>query len=332
MYIRSVLDVSGNAVNSKKSCRKTAILILGILFIDTVLTLCGCSQKTGRVGQNDTLPFTEELDNTELSDTEYNNTTDTEADTPPERFETGTGGFLTLPETVSEPEPRPAHKSWHKYAEDGGYPAAIMYHLILDEPYNSETDLFVKPESFAKTLDVLDAHDYIYLFADEYAKNDNKSVALTFDDGYEDNYTNMFPILKEHGAKATIFLIADDIGTEGYLSEAQIREMADSGLVKFGSHTKTHRNLTELNEQELRYEFSESQKTIEKISGQLCDAIAYPGGHYNSEVMKIAAEYYNFAYTTKSPNSVFEYSEMNIPRHYGARSLGAEGLLEIIEY
>ena len=332
MYIRSVLDESRISVKSKKFCRKTAILILGILFIDAFLTLCGCSQKTGGVGQNDTLPFTEERDITALldTDTEYNNTSET--DTSPESSEADTGGLLTLPETVSEPEPRPAHKSWHKYAEDGGYPAAIMYHLILDEPYGSETDLFVKPESFAKTLDVLDAHDYIYLFADEYAKNDKKSVALTFDDGYEDNYTNMFPILKEHCAKATIFLIADNIGTEGYLSEAQIREMADSGLVKFGSHTKTHRNLTELNEQELRYEFSESQKTIEKISGQLCDSVAYPGGQHNSEVMKIAAEYYNFAYTTKSPNSVFEYSEMNIPRHYGARSLGAEGLLEIIEY
>ncbi len=48
--------------------------------------------------------------------------------------------------------------------------------------------------------------------------------------------------------------------------------------------------------------------------------------------MKIASEYYDFAYTTKSPNSVFEYSEMNIPRHYGARSLSAESLLEIIDY
>ena len=329
MYIRSILYGIRNAVKSKKFCRKTGILILGILFIDAALTLCGCSIETGGARQNDTFPFTEERNNTALSDTEYNNTPET--DTPPESSETDSGGFMTLPETVSGPEPR-AHKSWRKYAEDGGYPAAIMYHLILDEPYNSETDLFVKPESFAKTLDVLDAHDYIYLFADDYAKNDKKSVALTFDDGYEDNYTNMFPILKEHGAKATIFLIADNIGTEGYLSEAQIREMAESGLVKFGSHTKTHRKLTELDEQELRYEFSESQKTIEKISGQLCDSLAYPEGQYNSEVMRIAAEYYDFAYTTKSPNSVFEYSEMNIPRHYGARSLGAEGLLEIIEY
>lgn len=311
---------------SKKACRRIIIL-----FFAAVLMLGGCSGETIGVGRDDTAPATGEESIAALSESAGANRP-AMAETLPGSIGTGAPDSLILPETAPETEPRPVRESWYKYAEDGGYPAAIMYHLIIEEPYNSETDLFVRPESFAETLAALNSHHYVYLFANEYAKNDKKSVVLTFDDGYEDNYTNMFPILREYGAKATIFLIADKIGTEGYLTEAQIREMADSGLVRFGSHTKTHRNLTELNEQDLRHEFSESQKIIEKLTGQFCDSIAYPGGYYNSAVMKIASEYYDFAYTTKSPNSVFEYSEMNIPRHYGARSLSAESLLEIIEY
>lgn len=212
------------------------------------------------------------------------------------------------------------------------YPAAIMYHLILDEPYSSETELFVKPEVFDETLRLLSKDGYNYLFADEYFKgNGSKSVVLTFDDGYEDNYTNMFPILKKYSAKATVFLITDLIGSAGYLTEDQIREMSESGLVRFGSHTKTHCSMIEISEDSVRAELSKSKRIIEDLTGCQCSTLAYPGGKYNSSIMKIASDYYEFAYTTKSPNSVHEYTKMNIPRHYGARSLGAGRLLEIIK-
>lgn len=66
-----------------------------------------------------------------------------------------------------------------------------------------------------------------------------KAVLLTFDDGYESNYTLAFPILREYGAKAAISLITSRIDerADGFLTWDECREMAKSGLVEFASHT-----------------------------------------------------------------------------------------------
>ena len=72
--------------------------------------------------------------------------------------------------------------------------------------------------------------------------------ALTLDDGYEDNYTNLFPLLKKYQAKATISVVTGSIGQPGILTADQIREMSDSGLVEFASHTVTHPHLTSLDD------------------------------------------------------------------------------------
>ena len=70
-----------------------------------------------------------------------------------------------------------------------------------------------------------------------------KPVALTFDDCFVYFYNNAFPLLKKYNQKATIFVITDYINGENYLTEEQIKEMADSGLVKVESHSKTHQYL-----------------------------------------------------------------------------------------
>ena len=70
----------------------------------------------------------------------------------------------------------------------------------------------------------------------------------------------------------------------------QIKEMSDSGLVAFGSHTVTHCELTQLSEERIRKEFSDSIKIIEEITGKPCRSLAYPAGKQNETVTKIAEE------------------------------------------
>ncbi len=68
-----------------------------------------------------------------------------------------------------------------------------------------------------------------------------KMVMLTFDDGYASNCTLALPILQEFGAKAVVALITSRIGeVDGFLNWEQCREMAESGLIEFGSHTHDH--------------------------------------------------------------------------------------------
>ncbi len=66
----------------------------------------------------------------------------------------------------------------------------------------------------------------------------DNSVLITFDDGYEDNYTNVLPILEKYDAKATVFLIGSYIGEKsGYLNWEQVQKMSESGHFNIESHT-----------------------------------------------------------------------------------------------
>lgn len=226
---------------------------------------------------------------------------------------------------VTEPTEPPI-----EYDESGHKPAVLMYHLIMEEPYNNLEALFVRPDDFRSHIEILKTEGYEFLFADDYNKTANPSVMLTFDDGYEDNYTTMFPILKEYNAKATVFLITDMIGTPGYMTEEQIKEMSDSGLVYFGCHTASHCDLSTQTEERIRSEFTESVAVIEKITGKPCGALAYPAGGQNPTVNAIAEEYFDFAYISRPviPDGI--ETSMKIPRYYISRGMGPKNVLNTI--
>ena len=212
----------------------------------------------------------------------------------------------------------------------GSLPIVLTYHLISDEVFGDDDYLFVRPSEFEEQLKLLTEKGYTFLFADEWRMYDSPTVVITFDDGYTDNYTEMFPILKKYNAKATVFLISDMIDNEYYLTSAQIKEMADSGLVSFQSHTAAHSVLSELKEDELCAELMNSAERIEAITGQPVTAISYPNGKYSYSMLDIVAEYYSFGYTTKHPPVVLLHGEYNIPRYYIARGDGVSELESIV--
>jgi peptidoglycan/xylan/chitin deacetylase (PgdA/CDA1 family) len=121
-----------------------------------------------------------------------------------------------------------------------------------------------------------------------------ESVAITFDDGYRDNYTNALPLLLEHGYAATIFLVAGCIGQTSrwrkgslaaapMLTWAQVREMADLGI-HFGSHTVTHLHLSQLDIDAARRELSTSRQQIQERIGHPVRSMAYPYGALDSPI------------------------------------------------
>ena len=202
----------------------------------------------------------------------------------------------------------------------------------MEEPYSIYDGLFVRPSHFSDHLDAMNAAGVTYLFADQFGKTESPSVILTFDDGYEDNYTTMFPILKEKGAVATIFLITDLIGTPGYLTEAQILEMAESGYVRFGCHTKTHANLAMLSEAQVRHELYTSTEYIENLVGYDVRSLAYPTGGYNEMVMAVASELFDFAYTTEAASVTASDQFIRLPRHAVYRDYGASFIWNTLQF
>lgn len=245
---------------------------------------------------------------------------ETESESLPESSETETvttQAPTEAPTSATEPvitTPQPALYT----------PRAMMYHLIRDDVYSVYEALFVRPSEFESHIALLNELGYEYIFADEWRLTEKPSVILTLDDGYVDNYTNMFPLIKKYNAKVTIFLVTDLIDTDGYMTSDMIREMASSGLVSFQCHTVSHLDLRYLSVDQLHEQFSKSNEIIEGLTGRKVKALAYPGGGFNETVLSVAGQYFNFAYTTKSPYSVKQYTDLTIPRYYVARGDGRE--------
>lgn len=200
------------------------------------------------------------------------------------------------------------------YSMDKPGKIVLMYHSVLETPYNDYIDLFIKPSEFKKQLIFLSESNVETAFLDEY-DSDNRYVYITFDDGYEDNYFNVFPLIKIYNIKITIFLIASEIGKSGYLNDMQIAEMAASGLVSFQSHTVSHVDLTSLDGEQVKKELAESKKIIENLTGEPVYAVSYPFGKFNDTVVKSASELYSFGVTTQKPNVFTDRTNMMlIPR------------------
>ncbi|NLK94567.1 MAG: polysaccharide deacetylase family protein [Clostridiales bacterium] len=186
-------------------------------------------------------------------------------------------------------------------ADVSGVP--ILYYHSVDP--SEKNEVIISPVKLKEQLTLIKDLGYTTLtisdFANYILKGEEipkKSILITFDDGYMDNYTNAFPILKELNMKATIFLITSGIDDGYYLSTDQIKEMQDYGI-DFESHTVNHKHLNTLTYNEQLNELKNSKEKLEKLLNKKIYSVAYPFGDYNNDTIKAAKEAgYSFAFTT----------------------------------
>jgi peptidoglycan/xylan/chitin deacetylase (PgdA/CDA1 family) len=113
------------------------------------------------------------------------------------------------------------------------------------------------------------------------------SVAITFDDGCETDLLAAAPILLHARFKATFFITCGRLGTSGYLSFTQLRELSQLGF-EIGCHSMTHAYLTDLDENGMRYEISDAKSKLEQIIGRSVDHFSCPGGRCDRRVLTVA--------------------------------------------
>ncbi len=199
----------------------------------------------------------------------------------------------------------------------------LMYHAVSDECWGYE-ELFVSPSSMDEQLKYLVDNGYDPIWFEDLAhlEDYDKPVILTFDDGYEDNYLELFPLLEKYNVKATIFVIGQDyVGIEHKMNETQIRELSDSGLVSIQSHSYTHGDLSQMDEETLQYEMNQTNKVLARITGKVPYVLCYPSGDYSALTIEVAKEHYLFG--LKMVGGLYNTSvddPFEVSRYYIARS------------
>jgi peptidoglycan/xylan/chitin deacetylase (PgdA/CDA1 family) len=116
---------------------------------------------------------------------------------------------------------------------------------------------------------------------------DPQSVAITFDDGCESDLLAAAPILRNLDFGATFYVTAGFVGHRGYMSPAQLRELANLGF-EIGCHSMTHTYLSDLDQAGLHREIMEAKLQLEQIIGKPVEHFSCPGGRYNQRVVEVA--------------------------------------------
>ncbi|AEY00402.1 hypothetical protein GU3_03225 [Oceanimonas sp. GK1] len=199
----------------------------------------------------------------------------------------------------------------------------IMYHrFIRDDSEKGVHGTYLQVNMLEKHFKLLKRLGYETLtFADLADKGlasrleaGKKYIIITVDDGYKDNYELLFPLLKKYGFKAVIYAVTGETFNRWdvenpdnpekaveLMTPAQIKEMADSGLVEFGGHTLTHPKLDRLDRDQQRSEIADNKAQLEQLLGHRLHSFAYPFGIHNNDSKQLAEELgYPFAVATNS--------------------------------
>ena len=180
--------------------------------------------------------------------------------------------------------------------EPEGFPI-LEYHQVTNELLDPVYEVYnVPPDDFAAQLDYLQAEGYTTITLQDFMrvvhgkdKLPDKPIVLTFDDGYQDNYQTMLPILEAHKMTAVVYVITNELGKKNYLTLDELKDMQKRGL-EIGSHTSDHLPLTALDKITQRRQIRESKTFLEWSGLQTIYSLSYPNGAFNSEIEELLRE------------------------------------------
>lgn len=196
----------------------------------------------------------------------------------------------------------------------------LMYHAVSDDLWGIN-ELFVSPSELEKQLSYLNEHGYEPIFFSDLPNLSDyeKPILLTFDDGYDNNYTELLPLLEQYNVKATVFVITGSLNTEHYLTTEQVKALSDSGLVEIQSHTVDHPDLPTLSREEQEHQLAQSRLDITRITGKIPYVLCYPSGERNDTTVELAQSYYDFGIDMNGGLWTTQDNYYRVPRIYISR-------------
>lgn len=179
--------------------------------------------------------------------------------------------------------------------EPEGFPI-LEYHMVQQDTPEDSYAYNVPVEDFQQQLDYLQQEGYTTISIRDFLRAKKglfqlpeKPIILTFDDGYESNYTELLPILEERGLKATIFMVTNSIGKDNYLTWQQLKDLEKRGI-EIGSHTANHLPLTEMPLDDARNEVKLSKLLMEWNGMKTLYTLSYPNGKYTADLEDMLKE------------------------------------------
>jgi peptidoglycan/xylan/chitin deacetylase (PgdA/CDA1 family) len=194
----------------------------------------------------------------------------------------------------------------------------LCYHRVCDIPETKDyvRNITVKPVEFERQMSFLSENGFNVITLEQFIEEkiarhppEKKTIVITFDDGYRDNYLNAFPILKRYEFNASFFLVTDYIGGDSVfpwlkLTEASLRHYQantqywlplkeediiamSSGGACFGSHTRSHCYLRQVGESQALEELKSSRTRLEEILKKPVRCFCYPFGGVDKNLIRL---------------------------------------------
>ena len=232
----------------------------------------------------------------------------------------------------------PEYQTWYFTPSAGewdipeGYRVPVlMYHGVSDQPWGNDV-LFVRPSRMEEQLQYLldNGYDPIWFEDLEHIEDYDKPVILTFDDGYVDNYTDLFPKVR------AIWGQGDGLGRHGLelgavYEDDMLREMQQSGLVDIQSHTKTHRRLCDISDSDQLDQMIQSKLAIARLTGKAPFVLCYPEGAADRGTTRIMTGHYRFGVMMSGPTYFTGNDPRWVYRRYIARDTSLNEFVDLLE-
>lgn len=196
----------------------------------------------------------------------------------------------------------------------------LMYHGVSS---GKGDHINIPLKRFKKDIEWLDSNFEIIDLVDimKSTKKEGIQIALTFDDGFRNFYTNALPILEEKEIPATVFINSGLIGSreDKYpkMTEKQIREVVENSCTSIGNHTRNHVDLTKCDLEKKRKEIIGGKEDIEEVFGIETERFAYPWGSHDRESVKTAGQEHEYCLITGRRHVPINVDRRKMPRISG---------------
>ncbi|HEX2988540.1 MAG TPA: polysaccharide deacetylase family protein [Chloroflexota bacterium] len=201
----------------------------------------------------------------------------------------------------------------------------FMYHNVRPIDFKTSnafvSDLTLPPTEFELQLRQLKERgvstvtmEDLYLYLEGRRDLPSRSVVLTFDDGFENNYLYAMPLLKRYGFVGTFYIISGLVGQNEYMTWREAQEMVSSGM-EVGSHTVNHLDLARIPASARESQMVEAKRVLEERLGVSIRTLSYPSGAYNQDAVVAARKAgYVIAVTTQYGTVQDHRKIMELPR------------------